>query len=332
MENDDVILNEDEQVSKNTEVEKQREIKTGDQKEKQKDPAGTLKAKMESGGVEEFIEHGEPMKSEVGVKNENNDEVDIAIENLDINTYEEMRNVLENDLVKWQTTGNDFNTAIELWKNYTSLTRDLSFYLCEQLRLILEPTLSTKLKGDYRNGKRLNMRKIIPYIASNFKKDKIWMKRTKPSKRTYQILLSIDDSRSMASSHSVQLAFESLALIITAFQQLEVGEVGIMSFGETTKLLHSFDNVWNEEEGARLLQSFTFKQDRTKISLLMDQSLEILNATKFTQKASDLWQLQIILSDGICEDHSYIRNRVLTAMEDRIATVFIILDTRPEAN
>ena len=31
------------------------------------------------------------------------------------------------------------------------------------------------------------MRKVIPYIASQFRKDKIWLRRTKPSKRQYQI-------------------------------------------------------------------------------------------------------------------------------------------------
>lgn len=43
------------------------------------------------------------------------------------------------------------------------------------------------LRGDYRTGKRLNMRKVIAYIASQFRKDKIWLRRTEPSKRDYQV-------------------------------------------------------------------------------------------------------------------------------------------------
>ena len=54
-------------------------------------------------------------------------------------------------------------------------------------RLILEPTKAAKLQGDFRTGKRLNMRKIIPYIASQFKKDKIWLRRVKPNKREFQV-------------------------------------------------------------------------------------------------------------------------------------------------
>jgi midasin len=59
--------------------------------------------------------------------------------------------------------------------------------LTEQLRLILEPSLATRLAGEYRSGKRLNMKKVIGYIASHFRKDKIWMRRTRPDKRRYQV-------------------------------------------------------------------------------------------------------------------------------------------------
>lgn len=49
------------------------------------------------------------------------------------------------------------------------------------------------------------MRKVIPYVASQFRKDKIWLRRTKPSKRQYQICLAIDDSSSMIDNHSKQV-------------------------------------------------------------------------------------------------------------------------------
>lgn len=50
------------------------------------------------------------------------------------------------------------------------------------------------------------MRKVIPYIASQFRKDKIWLRRTKPSKRQYQIMLAVDDSSSMKDNHSKQVS------------------------------------------------------------------------------------------------------------------------------
>ena len=51
------------------------------------------------------------------------------------------------------------------------------------------------------------MRKVIPYIASQFRKDKIWLRRTKPSKRQYQVMVAVDDSSSMADNHSRQVGW-----------------------------------------------------------------------------------------------------------------------------
>lgn len=58
------------------------------------------------------------------------------------------------------------------------------------------------------------MRKVIPYIASQFRKDKIWLRRTKPSKRNYQICLAVDDSSSMVDNHSKQVQYPNIALDI----------------------------------------------------------------------------------------------------------------------
>jgi midasin len=75
----------------------------------------------------------------------------------------------------------------QLWSRYLSITSAYAQSLCEKLRLVLEPQIASRLKGDYRSGKRLNMKRIIPYIASGYRKDKIWLRRTKPSKRDYQV-------------------------------------------------------------------------------------------------------------------------------------------------
>lgn len=52
-------------------------------------------------------------------------------------------------------------------------------------------------RGDYRSGKRLNMRRLISYIASDFRKNRIWMRRTRRAQRNYQVLIAVDDSASM---------------------------------------------------------------------------------------------------------------------------------------
>lgn len=228
------------------------------------------------------------------------------------------------------TNGNQ--SSEDLWRHYASLTSDLSYALCEQLRLILEPTLATRLQGDFRTGKRLNMRKIIPYIASEFTKDKIWLRRTKPSRREYQVLLSLDDSGSMADGHAVDLAFRTLALVSQAMTKLEVGQVSIARFGETVDILHPFsDTGFSDADGAKVIKNFAFKQRRTDVAALVERTLTYLAESRQKQSSSssaaDLWQLEIIISDGECQDHDRLRTLLRRALEERVMIVFIIVDS-----
>ncbi|KAJ1918233.1 AAA ATPase midasin [Tieghemiomyces parasiticus] len=227
------------------------------------------------------------------------------------------------------------DAALTLWQRYEALTHDLALSLCEQLRLILEPTLATQLRGDYRTGKRLNMRKIIPYIASEYKKDKIWLRRTKPSKRQYQILIAVDDSKSMAGSRAVELAFETLALTTRALTQLEAGSLAVARFGHRLDVLHPFDTPFTSDTGAALLTDFTFQQTRTNVAHMLDESLDLFDDARQAAgstgggSAADLWQLHLILSDGVCEDHDRLRALVRRGAERRVMVLFIVLDNKP---
>ncbi|CAN0123038.1 unnamed protein product, partial [Hapterophycus canaliculatus] len=123
--------------------------------------------------------------------------------------------------------GEELQSARELWGRLRSVTGALSQRLCEQLRLVLEPMVATKLQGDYRSGKRINMRRVIPYIASGFRKDKIWLRRTKPAKRDYQILMAIDDSESMADCGAGALALAAMTTVASGLTQLEAGQLAV---------------------------------------------------------------------------------------------------------
>ncbi|ESO00907.1 hypothetical protein HELRODRAFT_82522 [Helobdella robusta] len=104
-----------------------------------------------------------------------------------------------------QPTQQDASDWQSLWYTYESRTSHLAQDLCEQLRLILEPTQAAKLKGDYRTGKRISMRKVIQYIASQFRKDKIWLRRSKLSKRRYTVMVAVDDSSSITFNDSKEV-------------------------------------------------------------------------------------------------------------------------------
>ncbi|CAJ1343342.1 unnamed protein product [Effrenium voratum] len=113
-------------------------------------------------------------------------------------------------------------------------TQPLAAALCEQLRTILEPTLKGRLQGYFRTGKRISMRRVIPFIASNYRRDKIWLRRTKPSKREYQIVVAIDNSRSMKEQGVGPMALQTLCVLCQALAQLEVGEYAVLAFGSAT--------------------------------------------------------------------------------------------------
>ena len=66
------------------------------------------------------------------------------------------------------------------------------------------------------------MRKIIPYIASRYQRDRIWLRRTKPRARTHQVCIALDDSESMIDNESKKVAFESVALLSTALKLIEI--------------------------------------------------------------------------------------------------------------
>ncbi|WFD22919.1 hypothetical protein MEQU1_001598 [Malassezia equina] len=233
-------------------------------------------------------------------------------------------------LESFRASDADVARAAELWRSYSALTMDLAFGLCEQLRLILAPTLATRLNGDYRTGKRLNMRKIIPFIASDFAKDKIWLRRTKPSAREYQVLLAIDDSKSMADSRNIHLAYQTLALVAGALTRLEIGDIGICRFGASMEMLHEFGSTtFSDRHGGQILSQLQFQQSSTDMQALLTQSMDVLRDARqrhASVSAADLWQLAIVISDGVCQDHARLKALLRRATEERIMMVFVVVD------
>ncbi|KAL9484939.1 hypothetical protein ACSS6W_003728 [Trichoderma asperelloides] len=223
----------------------------------------------------------------------------------------------------------DFSDCLEQWTALQTKSHSLSLSLTSQLRLILTPSQSTKLSGSFRTGKRLNIKRIIPYIASSYKRDKIWMRRSIPTKRTYQIMLCVDDSKSMGESSSGALAMESLVMVSRSLTMLEAGQVGVLGFGADVFTAHELTDPFASDAGAKVLQRFTFGQDRTDIALLIRQTIDTFRtARQRSSGGSDLWQLALILSDGLTPSsaHDSIRRLLREAMEERIMIVFIIMD------
>ncbi|GET88084.1 hypothetical protein, conserved [Leishmania tarentolae] len=222
-----------------------------------------------------------------------------------------------------------------LWLEQETAVQGLSQQLCEQLRLILAPTLADKLQGDYKTGKRLNMKRIIPYIASQFKKDRIWLRRTKPSKRTYQILVALDDSLSMQCNNAGVLSCRAVALIAKALQQLEVGEFGVARFGKETDVVHPLEEPFLADSGPRLFSEVTFEQKSTNMKLLLETTLGYLDDARDRMRSQtrsttqQLQQIMFIIGDGqITENRADLRELMVRAEKNHQMVVFVLLDIR----
>ncbi|XP_061423759.1 LOW QUALITY PROTEIN: midasin [Lethenteron reissneri] len=253
-------------------------------------------------------------------------------------SVEVIRQQLEQQLEVWRHPTDErleeARAASEAWQRYIHLTSPLAQQLCEHLRLILEPTQAAKLRGDFRTGKRLNMRKVIPYVASGFRKDKIWLRRTQPSKRRYQVCVAVDDSSSMLDNHSKQLAFESLAVIGNALSLLEVGQIAVCSFGETMRLLHPFHEPFTEQGGAAVLRSCTFQQKKTHIAQFLEEATRMFLSARQNQQsgikgALETSQLLLVVSDGrglFLEGKQRVQAAIRAARDAGVFLIFVALD------
>ena len=163
------------------------------------------------------------------------------------------------------------------------------------------------------------MRRIIPYIASNFQNDRIWLRRSKPSKRVYQILIAVDDSSSMSENDCkqvftvdiqapaqessawfiffIQMAYESLALISNSLNRLDCGQLGICRLA-TTKGDMQLDSLFpyyqvpaDHSKPEAISYSFFYLRFGTNVEVLhpLDQPLSarsggfVLQNLSFTQ-------------------------------------------------
>ncbi|XP_011501205.1 PREDICTED: midasin-like [Ceratosolen solmsi marchali] len=288
------------------------------------------KGRMQDGQLETIVgvegEIKETMKITRGIESNfftNMSEIESDL--LSTKLIEDKRIEVEKMLSEWRQVPTTEEATVA-WNTLSAITDTPARDLSEKLRLVLEPTQASRLKGDYRTGKRINMRKIIPYVASQFRKDKIWLRRTKPSKRNYQIVLAIDDSSSMADNHSKELAFESLSLISKAMTYLEAGQLSVISFGEELSILHALGEPFSERSGSRLMQEISFKQKKTIVAKLVDFTVDMFQSQS---NSMDNAKLLLILSDGrgvFSEGMDRINRAVHRARLADIFLVFIIVD------
>eukprot|EP00595_Chromulina_sp_UTEXLB2642_P003702 CAMPEP_0196763956 /NCGR_PEP_ID=MMETSP1095-20130614/5104_1 /TAXON_ID=96789 ORGANISM="Chromulina nebulosa, Strain UTEXLB2642" /NCGR_SAMPLE_ID=MMETSP1095 /ASSEMBLY_ACC=CAM_ASM_000446 /LENGTH=897 /DNA_ID=CAMNT_0042118327 /DNA_START=208 /DNA_END=2898 /DNA_ORIENTATION=+ len=222
-------------------------------------------------------------------------------------------------------------TATNLWQKNRMLTESASARLCEQLRLILEPTLTTRLQGDYRSGKRINMRKVITYIASGYRKDKIWLRRTKPAKRDYYVMLMIDNTKSMAAAGS--LALSSLSTLANALTRLESGELCVCSFSDSLQVVHPFNKPFNDAAGIDMFTKFTFLSERTLLAKSLSMAGKIFEANRGNNENLKCMRLLFVVSDARIDsdNRSNLKHVIRQLFEINVLLVLLIVDNNQDS-
>lgn len=158
--------------------------------------------------------------------------------------------------------------------------------LIQLLRILLAANKTSKYRGDYKTGKKLNLKKIIPYIASDYRKDRIWMRKQRRDRPDYNIRLFIDNSKSMFDQRMVNILAEIYYKLHQAFSALGI-PLQLFRFGESLTECTVSD--------------LTFTDARTTVDWIDD----------FTDG------INIILTDGIFQSIGSYRDNFLVIMIDK---------------
>ena len=87
----------------------------------------------------------------------------------------------------------DINIDKQSFLNYINKVKpDL-----DSIEQMLDFNTVSRYLPKFKTGKRLSMRKVIQWIASDQRKDRIWMHKFTPDARRWEIILLIDGSSSM---------------------------------------------------------------------------------------------------------------------------------------
>ncbi|KAL8955461.1 MAG: hypothetical protein Q9183_006632, partial [Haloplaca sp. 2 TL-2023] len=120
----------------------------------------------------------------------------------------------------------------------------------------------------------------------------------------------------------------TLALVTQSLTALEAGDLCILSFGSDVRVALPFGTPFSASQGAHVFQHFSFQQTKTNILKLLTHALDLFRQAREMSggRGGEVWQLGIIIGDGVCEDHDAIRLLLRKAMEERIMFVFVIID------
>ncbi|KAH0571036.1 Midasin [Spironucleus salmonicida] len=194
-----------------------------------------------------------------------------------------------------QTEKTDYLDLFKQQLNKQKISQNAQI-LAEKLKVILEPKQTSSLAGDFKSGKKLNLRKIIPFIASQYRKDKIWLRRNKPSKRNYNIILLVDNSFSLKEVEMQNQIYQSILTVFTAIKLSEIGKFGLIKFGSESEVLVELSDQLSEQQVMKGMEKIDFTCQKSDFA----SGINMANSVLEDQLQDD--NLVLIFTDGIINE------------------------------
>ena len=225
------------------------------------------------------------------------------------------------------------NNLEQFFNSLLASSQNQIIKLTSLLKTILTPNLQSKLIGNYKTGKRLNMKKIISFIASNYRQDKIWLRRTLPYNRDYYITISIDNSLSMKQNNIGYYALQSMLILIKSLQKVGIDNLSL--FGITDDCVELYDynnekNMINNEKIKNILNYFKFNfESKNSFDFSMQnflaKNIQKIENNTINDRNKLKYNINFIISDGRFNKNN-VKGLTAVAKEKGILYVFIIID------
>ena len=223
---------------------------------------------------------------------------------------------------------------LELFYNsLLSSSQNQIIKLSSILKIILTPNLQSKLVGNYKTGKRLNMKKIISFIASNYRQDKIWLRRTLPYNRDYYITISIDNSLSMKQNNIGYYALQSMLILVKSLQKVGIDNLSL--FGITDDCVELYDyntekSMINNDKIKKIINYFKFNfESKNSFDFSMKnfliKNIQKIESNTLNDRNKLKYNINFIISDGRFNKNN-VKGLTAIAKEKGILYVFIIID------
>ena len=177
------------------------------------------------------------------------------------------------------------------------------------------------------------MKKIISFIASNYRQDKIWLRRTLPYNRDYYITISIDNSLSMKQNNIGYYALQSMLILVKSLQKVGIDNLSL--FGITDDCVELYDyntekSMINNDKIKKIINYFKFNfESKNSFDFSMKnfliKNIQKIESNTLNDRNKLKYNINFIISDGRFNKNN-VKGLTAIAKEKGILYVFIIID------